>query len=256
MHQILVYADSLSWGIIPDTRSRFRFDQRWPGIVELELAEADEADLPTLAKHTPEAVSKTTGIDADTIKAVGKAIMAAQKPAFVYGKGITRNNGDGSLQALLKLARLTGALDDNRSAVLSLKGEANSLAAYLFGLDKPFQVNGQQAAYLAIGDDKVSQRLIDRLKEAPFVVVQASYVSPITEMADVVLPAEMWAEQEGHYLNLEGRVQAARRGLTPPDDVRSHVDILEAIAAQLDFSLNENWQEGLSQRVSTNPVLA
>ena len=37
MHQILVYADSLSLGIIPDTRSRFRFDQRWPGVVELEL---------------------------------------------------------------------------------------------------------------------------------------------------------------------------------------------------------------------------
>ena len=37
MHQILVYADSLSWGIIPDTRFRFRFDQRWPGVVELEL---------------------------------------------------------------------------------------------------------------------------------------------------------------------------------------------------------------------------
>jgi lysophospholipase L1-like esterase len=40
MHQILVYADSLSWGIIPDTRARFRFDQRWPGIVELELQKA------------------------------------------------------------------------------------------------------------------------------------------------------------------------------------------------------------------------
>jgi lysophospholipase L1-like esterase len=37
MHQILIYADSLSWGIIPDTRSRFRFNQRWPGIVEIEL---------------------------------------------------------------------------------------------------------------------------------------------------------------------------------------------------------------------------
>jgi lysophospholipase L1-like esterase len=37
MHQILVYADSLSWGIIPDTRNRFRFDQRWPGIMEIEL---------------------------------------------------------------------------------------------------------------------------------------------------------------------------------------------------------------------------
>lgn len=37
MHQILVYADSLSWGIIPGTRGRFRFDQRWPGVMEREL---------------------------------------------------------------------------------------------------------------------------------------------------------------------------------------------------------------------------
>ena len=40
MHQLFVYADSLSWGIIPGTRSRFRFDQRWPGVVELELTQA------------------------------------------------------------------------------------------------------------------------------------------------------------------------------------------------------------------------
>lgn len=37
MQQILVYADSLSWGIIPNTRSRFRFDQRWPGVMERTL---------------------------------------------------------------------------------------------------------------------------------------------------------------------------------------------------------------------------
>ncbi len=37
MHQILVYADSLSWGIVPDTRRRFDFDRRWPGVLELEL---------------------------------------------------------------------------------------------------------------------------------------------------------------------------------------------------------------------------
>ena len=40
MSQILVYADSLSWGIIPDTRGRFRFDQRWPGVLEQELINA------------------------------------------------------------------------------------------------------------------------------------------------------------------------------------------------------------------------
>lgn len=37
MQQILVYADSLSWGIIPTTRQRLPFDQRWPGVLELAL---------------------------------------------------------------------------------------------------------------------------------------------------------------------------------------------------------------------------
>jgi formate dehydrogenase major subunit len=226
------------------------------GIVEMELAEADESILSELAHHTPATVSKTTGIDVETIQAVGKAIMAAEKPTFVYGKGLTRNDSADALNALLKLARLAGGLDEKQSRVLSLKGEANSLGAYLYGLDKPFQVNGHQAVYLAIGDDHVGQRLLERVKEAPFVIVQASYVSPLTELADVVLPSEMWAEQEGHYVNLEGRLQEIRRGLAPPEEVRSHVDILEAIAAQLDISLGERWRTELDQRVSPNPISA
>ena len=37
MKQILVYADSLSWGIVPLTRQRLPFDQRWPGVMEIAL---------------------------------------------------------------------------------------------------------------------------------------------------------------------------------------------------------------------------
>src|SRR5262245_6657997 len=37
MKQILVYADSLTWGIIPNTRKRLAFDERWPGVLENEL---------------------------------------------------------------------------------------------------------------------------------------------------------------------------------------------------------------------------
>lgn len=37
MQQILVYSDSLSWGIIPTTRRRLPFDQRWPGVMENAL---------------------------------------------------------------------------------------------------------------------------------------------------------------------------------------------------------------------------
>lgn len=42
MHQILIYSDSLSWGIIPTTRQRLPFDQRWPGVMENMLLSSGE----------------------------------------------------------------------------------------------------------------------------------------------------------------------------------------------------------------------
>jgi lysophospholipase L1-like esterase len=34
MEQVLVYSDSLTWGIVPNTRSRLPFGKRWPGVFE------------------------------------------------------------------------------------------------------------------------------------------------------------------------------------------------------------------------------
>jgi lysophospholipase L1-like esterase len=37
MKQVLVYGDSLTWGIIPGTRQRLEPARRWPGVLEAEL---------------------------------------------------------------------------------------------------------------------------------------------------------------------------------------------------------------------------
>src|SRR3990172_5270257 len=37
MQQILIYSDSLTWGIIPETRNRLPFEKRWPGVFESVL---------------------------------------------------------------------------------------------------------------------------------------------------------------------------------------------------------------------------
>jgi len=39
MDQLLVYSDSLTWGIIPNTRQRLLFDKRWPGVLEKVLTD-------------------------------------------------------------------------------------------------------------------------------------------------------------------------------------------------------------------------
>jgi formate dehydrogenase major subunit len=215
--------------------------------VNLGVAKSEPADLVDLTRHTADDVSQTTGIPAATIREVAQLIAASERPAFVYGKGITGQDSQ-ALQALLELARLAGALDANPPAVIGTKGQANSLAAYRYGLDKTFELNGQQAVYLALGDDKVSQRLLKRLENAPFIAVQASHTSPATDMADVVLPVEMWTEQAGHYLNLEGRLQEANPSLTPPPEAWSNVKVLEILAASTGFTLESNWRKALQGR--------
>lgn len=47
MKHLLVYGDSLSWGIDPGTRNRHPFGTRWPTVVELGLREAG-ADVRVL----------------------------------------------------------------------------------------------------------------------------------------------------------------------------------------------------------------
>lgn len=39
MSTVLVYGDSVTWGIVPDTRRRLPFEERWPGVLEKGLAQ-------------------------------------------------------------------------------------------------------------------------------------------------------------------------------------------------------------------------
>ena len=40
MQNVFIYGDSITWGIIPDTRKRFSFEERWPGVLENQLRDS------------------------------------------------------------------------------------------------------------------------------------------------------------------------------------------------------------------------
>jgi predicted molibdopterin-dependent oxidoreductase YjgC len=187
--------------------------------------------------------AQACGIPAETLVAVSHALGAAKKPVIVFGKGITRSS-DGALQAIEELAAAINAV------LLNPMGKANSFAAHALHLDKPFNPAGYKLIYLALGDDFTTPRLEkvvgqDRGEGAPFLVVQASYVSAVTEMADVVLPVEMWAEQSGHYFNLEGRLQKSSQVLAPVATIRSNQLVFKTLASETGVELDESWREAL-----------
>lgn len=136
------------------------------------------------------------------------------------------------------------------ASLLSVKGNANSLAAAQFKLEKSAHTNGQKALVVALGDDEISQKMLNDFEKVPFKIVIASYTSALTAMADVVLPASNWLEQEGHYLSLDGNLQKAKRSLTPNAETRSTDEILVALAQEMGVSLDNNWSEELHNRTA------
>jgi formate dehydrogenase major subunit len=194
---------------------------------------------------------RETGISLEQLTQAARILANSITPVILYGNGITAQRDECLVEEIYRLAVLVGAVDQERAGLLSVKGQSNSLTAALLGLDPPFKLNGQKAVYVAVGDDRVSPSLAERLSKAPYLVVQASYESPLTEKADVVLPVTVWSEQEGHYINMDGRVQKAQKAIASPEHVRDNLIVLNELATRMNMSLETKWQQAILGRKSS-----
>ena len=194
---------------------------------------------------------RETEISLEQLTQAARILANSITPVILFGNGITAQGDECLVEELYRLAVLVGAVDEERAGLLSVKGGPNSLTAALLGLDQAFTLNGQKAVYMAVGDDRVSPELMERIAKAPYLVVQSSYESPLTERADVVLPVTVWSEQEGHYINLDGRVQKAEKVLASPELVRDNLAVLTELATRMNMSLETNWQKAILSRNSS-----
>ncbi|MPQ99004.1 molybdopterin-dependent oxidoreductase [Modestobacter sp. I12A-02628] len=78
-----------------------------------------------------------------------------------------------------------------------------------------------------------ARRVASRLGDLDCLVVSDFFLSETAELADVVLPSAMWAEEDGTMTNLEGRVLRRRHALDPPPGVRDDLQMLAELAGRL-----------------------
>jgi formate dehydrogenase major subunit len=180
------------------------------------------------------------GCSSAELNKVASLIKSAERPVFVFGKGIS---GD-ILKKIIHLAEITN------SKVISTKGGANSLASSQFGLESRIKLNGHQAVYAAFGSEEPSQHIVQQLEKASFLVVQSAYGSALTARADVVLPSFTWLEQDGTYVNFEGNIQKATKSLAAPEGTKSDFEIFAALGAKFDQKLDSDWMKQLTGKVA------
>ncbi|MDX8349549.1 NADH-quinone oxidoreductase subunit NuoG [Cognatiyoonia sp. IB215446] len=92
----------------------------------------------------------------------------------------------------------------------------------------------------AIKDAEVIYNLgADEVEIAPgaFVIYQGSHGDRGAHRADIILPSAAYTEENGLFVNTEGRPQLAMRAGFPPGEAKENWAILRALSAELDATL-------------------
>jgi len=132
----------------------------------------------------------------------GAAVLAAAM-AWAQGAG-------GKLLVLHTAAGRVGALD------VGCTTEGGIAAA----------LDGAETVY-ALGVDEID------LPAGPTVIYQGSHGDRGAHRADIILPAAAWVEENGIFVNTEGRPQLALRAGFPPGEAKENWAILRALSAEL-----------------------
>jgi formate dehydrogenase major subunit len=185
-------------------------------------------------------ILEKTGIHADHLHKAAKLLADAEHPVIVIGGEFASMQ---NYEALLHLALFA---QGENIPLLIIKGKANSLAAAQLHYQVLPDNKPLDAALIALGDETPSQMLIESCEGIPSLVVYASYPSTLTERADVILPATMWAEESGHYLSTDGCMQVSNPALIAPEGVRSSVEVINALADLAGLSGMKTWKEALT----------
>ncbi len=197
--------------------------------------------VPSLSQYKIGEVNRATGIDKEKLELAAEIYGQAEHGVIIYGEGLLQRGDASLITTILNLANLTGNWVGDRLRVISLKPGANSRGAWELGLAvKGIKQNKPKGLYLLLADEPVDEELLSWLEGIDFLVVQASYHSSATSMADVVLPSPIWAEREGKYIAMDGRILELKQVLQPKDGLPQDQEILIEIAKKLGRRLSSS----------------
>ncbi|MGC9368924.1 MAG: NADH-quinone oxidoreductase subunit NuoG [Paracoccaceae bacterium] len=148
-----------------------------------------------------------------------------QPSIVIVGQGaINEADGEAVLAAAMKLAEAT------KSKLLVLHTAAARVGAMDVGavtgggLDKA--LDGAEVIY-NLGADELE------IGEGAFVIYQGSHGDRGAHRADVILPGAAYTEEQGLFVNTEGRPQLALRAGFPPGEAKENWAILRALSGEL-----------------------
>jgi NADH-quinone oxidoreductase subunit G len=173
------------------------------------------------------------GTDRAALEALAAKVISDEtkaKPSLVIvGQGAI-NEADGA--AVLALAMQLA--ENSNSKLLVLHTAASRVGAMDVGAATEgglaAATDGAEVVY-NLGADEVE------IAAGPFVIYQGSHGDRGANRADIILPGAAWTEENGMFVNTEGRPQLAFRAGFAPGEAKENWAILRALSAELGATL-------------------
>jgi NADH-quinone oxidoreductase subunit G len=186
-------------------------------------------------------VADAVGCSAEEIDALREALVAAKKLVVMIGPEVR----GAALEAAASLGGLLAA-GERDVTYRPLVYYNNSIGAFdaltagggTIAWDELAGMlgDGVSALYCAGADllnEPNGEELRDRLARLDLLVVQDIFMSDLAHMAEVVLPASTFAEQEGTFTNIAGQVQRVHKAIEPVGQSRPDWMIASQVARHL-----------------------
>ena len=189
---------------------------------------------------------QSKGVD-NGVTAINLALATGNfgRPGAGYGTLTGQGNGQGGREMGQKASQLPGCRDiedsEDRDYICSVWGiDEKDLphSGYPATLMIPAMLRQEiRACFMICSNPMVSlpdQHTVERaLRGLDLFVVTDFFLSETAELADIVLPGSVWAEDEGTVTSLEGRVIKYNKAVDPPGEARVDWQIICDLARRL-----------------------
>ncbi|MEX2623676.1 MAG: NADH-quinone oxidoreductase subunit NuoG [Acidimicrobiia bacterium] len=212
-----------------------------------------------LSKGPVVALVGRSGITEDRRLAEAVAAFARTLPDAKVLPLVRRSNTFGALDMGLAPSLLPGRVAARSPDFESAWGPLSAVAGRETSSILKALEGGAISGLLLVGADPVRDvpdgSLARRaLEAAGFVVAIDTFLTDSSRLADVVFPAEGFAEKEGSVTNLEGRVQKVNRVVPGPGQSRPDWSILDDLSTLMGKPLNLASAEAIAKEIATVAV--
>jgi len=228
------YRKAIEGNILTDLINRYGFDNSWDHTIQVIAQKIKEAGQKFGAIISPYATNEEAYVFSQIIKFTGSNSIG------VIGFSEAKEYSEATK---LKLRR--GIQAPNLKGVEYISG---SFGIKIVSIDDIINAKPELLYVLGPTFGQLDQYM-DKTKEIKSIVVQDFKASGFSDKAHIVMPGTNFAQKDGTYTNIEGRVQRIRKVVEPKGNARNDLDILTDILYNISGNKLGGFDRILSQIV-------